>query len=203
MRPETGSNRLAKSKKMSIQLSLDGHTFSARALSDSFPGEEPVAVELLTPRTTLVPAELFDESRAEELLAACGKAAKVGERVVCSDRQAEVVAVMAADAAVLQQVAEKLGSRAHYTTPLLRVPEQPNHTVWICRMAGLLYIKVYEASLVLAEVLPVATESEIVYLFERLRAAFPLDKYRLQIGGEEQKRMAKLFDNHFREVVCE
>ena len=72
MKQATGSNTPQSINKVSIQLTLDGHSFSAPALSGEFPGDGPVEVELLTPRTTLVPEEFFDEACAGELLAAAG-----------------------------------------------------------------------------------------------------------------------------------
>ena len=75
MKQATGSNTPQSINKVSIQLTLDGHSFSAPALSGEFPGDGPVEVELLTPRTTLVPEEFFDEACAGELLAAAGMAA--------------------------------------------------------------------------------------------------------------------------------
>ena len=61
MKQATGSNTPQSINKVSIQLTLDGHSFSAPALSGEFPGDGPVEVELLTPRTMLVPEELFDK----------------------------------------------------------------------------------------------------------------------------------------------
>ena len=70
MKQATGSNTPQSINKVSIQLTLDGHSFSAPALSGEFPGDGPVEVELLTPRTMLVPEELFDKEHAGEVLAA-------------------------------------------------------------------------------------------------------------------------------------
>ena len=72
MKQATGSNTPQSINKVSIQLTLDGHSFSAPALSGEFPGDGPVEVELLTPRTTLVPEVFFDVACAGELLAAAG-----------------------------------------------------------------------------------------------------------------------------------
>ena len=63
MRQATGSNTPQLGNKVSIQLSLDGHSFSVPALSELPAGEAPVTVELLLPRTMLVPGELFDAER--------------------------------------------------------------------------------------------------------------------------------------------
>ena len=75
MKQATGSNTPQSINKVSIQLTLDGHSFSAPALSGEFPGDGPVEVELLTPLTMLVPEELFDKEHAGEVLAAAGMAA--------------------------------------------------------------------------------------------------------------------------------
>ena len=57
MKQVTGSNTPQATNKVSIQLTLDGHSFSAHGLDGEFPGEEPVEAELLTARTMLVPEE--------------------------------------------------------------------------------------------------------------------------------------------------
>ena len=72
MKQATGSKTPNPIHKVSIQLALDGHSFSTPLPAAA--GEEPVEVELLTPKTMLVPAELFDEERGAELLAANGMA---------------------------------------------------------------------------------------------------------------------------------
>ena len=128
MRQATGSNTPQSGNKVSIQLSLDGHSFSVPALSELPAGEAPVTVELLLPRTMLVPPT------AEE-------------SVVASDPEAEFVAVTAINREALRQVEEKLGDRIRYTTPLLREVQAGTPTVWAYRTAGLLYIKVYDGSL--------------------------------------------------------
>ena len=86
MKQATGSNTPQSINKVSIQLTLDGHSFSAPALSGEFPGDGPVEVELLTPRTMLVPEELFDKEHAGEVLAAAGMAARM-ERAAAECRR--------------------------------------------------------------------------------------------------------------------
>ena len=131
MKQATGSNTPQSINKVSIQLTLDGHSFSAPALSGEFPGDGPVEVELLTPRTMLVPEELFDKEHAGEVLAAAGMAALPGECPVWSAPQQNAVAVMAAAENALAAVHERLGGRARYTTPLLCVPQTSVPTVWM------------------------------------------------------------------------
>ncbi len=81
-------------------------------------------VELLLPRTMLVPAELFDEKHAAELLAANGMPPAADECVVCCGREEEYVAVAAINREMLRQIEEKLGDRARFTTPLLHTPRE-------------------------------------------------------------------------------
>ena len=85
MRQATGSNTPQSGNKVSIQLSLDGHSFSVAA-PPAFPAEaERIEAEVLTPRTMLVPVEYFAGERAAALLAANGMPALSGEETVCSN----------------------------------------------------------------------------------------------------------------------
>ena len=84
MKQVTGSNTPQATNKVSIQLTLDGHSFSAHGLDGEFPGEEPVEAELLTARTMLVPEEVLGTGDAGTLLAANGMAPAAEERAVCS-----------------------------------------------------------------------------------------------------------------------
>ena len=111
MRQATGSNTPQSGNKVSIQLSLDGHSFSVPALSELPAGEAPVTVELLLPGTMLVPGELFDAERGAEMLAANGMPPTAEESVVASDPEAEFVAVTAINREALRQVEEKLGRK--------------------------------------------------------------------------------------------
>ena len=195
MKQATGSNTPQSINKVSIQLTLDGHSFSAPALSGEFPGDGPVEVELLTPRTTLVPEE--------ELLAAAGMAALPGECPVWSAPQQNAVAVMAAAENALAAVHERLGGRARYTTPLLCVPQTSVPTVWMYYAAGLLYIKVYDGKLRFAEVVPAPDEADLLYMLERLGSEFRLRDYTLRIGSGDGRALKRKLGGYFRQIVCE
>lgn len=163
-----------------------------------------MTVELLLPRTMLVPADLFDTEKSAELLAANGMPPTAEECVVHSDPEAEFVALTAINREALRQVEDKLGGRARFTTPLLDTPANTVKTVWMSRRAGLLYIKVYNAGeLQLAEVLPAATETDVAYFFERLDSCFPLKGYELRIAGDAPKAARKLLGKRFKQVTCE
>ncbi len=85
----------------------------------------------------LVPAELFDEKHAAELLAANGMPPAADECAVCCGREEEYAAVAAINREILRQIEEKLGDRARFTTPLLHTPHDATKTVWMCRRAEL------------------------------------------------------------------
>lgn len=204
MKQVTGSNTLPAGNKVSIQLSLDGHSFSVPALSELPATGQRVEVELLLPRTMLVPAEFFDPERAGALLAANGTPPAADERAVGSDPRAEQIAVTAVNAEALRLIGEKLGDRAFFTTPLLHVPASTVKTVWMSRRAGLLYIKVYDdGSLQLAEAVPAATDTDVLYFLERLNGRFPLAEYKSIIAGDAPKETRKLLGKRFKETICE
>lgn len=204
MKQVTGSNTLPAGNKVSIQLSLDGHSFSVPALSDVPADGRRVEVELLLPRTMLVPAEFFDAERAAGLLAANGTPAAADECAVASDPEAGQVAVTAVNCEAMQLIVKKLGDRARFTTPLLHVPSSTVKTMWTSRRAGLLYIKVYDDGLLqLAEAVPAATDTDTLYFFDRLNGCFPLAEYKLIIAGDDPKAARKLLGKRFKEVTCE
>ena len=104
----------------------------------------------------------------------------------------------------LRLVREKLGDRARFTTPLLRTPRNAAKTVWMCRRAELLYIKVYDGgTLQLAEVVPAESDVDLVYFFERLGGVFALKEFELRIAGDNSKMARKLLGKRFKQTVCE
>lgn len=203
MRQETGSKVPQAANKVSIQLALDGHSFSVHGLDGQFPDDITVEVEVLTVRTMLVPKEVFASELACELLAANGMAAAGDQRAVYSDPQQEIVAVMAAPREAVRQVAGKLGERVRYTTPLLHTVEGNAPTVWMLLRGGLLYIKVWDGALRLAGVVPAPDEADVVYFTERLGTEFPLGEYVLRFAGDAGGTYAKLLKGYFKETTCE
>ena len=191
-------------KKVSIQLALDGHSFSIVGGQGILP-EATVKVEILTTRTLLVPEELFDSQQAATLLAADGKAPLSGETIVWSHPHNGVIAVMTAPSQALQQVHSYFDADTdvEYITPLLVDLRPSKPTFLLQSIAGYLYIKIYNAGLRLAEVLPTPTETDIRYVLERLDNTFPTRQYALRTAGKEAWRLAKLVSNRFRSVRCE
>ena len=134
MRQVTGSNSTSTDKKVSIQLRLDGHSFSrdillaeiaeksvARAGAEADAKEEDIVeVELLTAKTIMVPEECFEPDLAAKLLRMSG--------IICSNEELPVwsrpcdgaVAVMALSRVVAQVLNESFGACVEYSSPILR-----------------------------------------------------------------------------------
>ncbi len=82
MRRATGSNRTPQTaKRVSVQLTLDGHFFSESA-AEALRGAE--VVELLTAATLLVPRALYEPTAAAALFAAAGMPLAEGMCTVCA-----------------------------------------------------------------------------------------------------------------------
>lgn len=204
MKQVTGSKTSdSVNNKVSIQLSLDGHSFSLPEPKAEFPAGTPVEVELLTPKTMLVPAELSDREDDRVLLASNAVSVADDECVVSSAPGSSAVALMAVPSALTRDLAEHYGDRLHYTTPLLHEVKTEQPTVWMDRRGGLLYIKVYDPALQLAEVIPAADDADILYFIERLGTAFPLAEYVLCVAGDDAARLRRLLGKIFKESVCE
>lgn len=205
MRQVTGKTNLPESGyKVSIQQSLDGHSFSVPPLPEAADSGEVLEAEIHTAQTMLVPAEYFTTGGAAELLAAGGMPLQEDQCVVWSDPSAEVVALMALPRAVRERLARIPEGRIRYTTPLLTRPDIGGKGVWILRKEHLLYIKVYAESgaLCLAEVIPATEEADIRYFFERLAALFPLDEYTLYAAGDFPKNLRKEIGHLFKKTTC-
>lgn len=201
MKQETGSNSTSSANKVSIQLALDGHSFSAMDLNTDLSGD--VELEVITPRTLLVPTELFDTQNAPALLSAAGIPLAADESVIWSDPQAEVIAMMIIGAEALADVHRRFGDRAHFTAPLLRTLPITMPSVWMCWMPGVLYIKVYREGLQFAEAVSASTEADVLYFTQRLGVQFPLKEFQLRITGTNPKALRKVLGKRFKDSICE
>ena len=211
MRQVTGkTNPASAANQVSIQLALDGHSFSltrqpaARAMQadGAHPEELPavLTVEIVTPRTLLVPEALFAPAQAACLLAADGKAPWTGETTVWSEPADGVVAVMAVPEEALAQLS---AATCRYTTPLLPLLSPAAPTVQLLPVGPYLYIKCWHAGLQLAEVVPAPTEADLLYAMERIGQLFPAETCALRIAGPRARALAKLLKPLYPDTRCE
>lgn len=183
-------------QKMSIRLWSDGHSFPGeqfKTLREQV-GEGGVEIELLSPRTTLVPATCFTPEQAESLLSLAGQPCHDTETAVWSDAWDGVVAVMAIDRATLEQLPKSV----RFTSPLLALKSDSPQSVLLARYENLLYIKVWDRRLRLAEVIRVESEEDLLYYLTRLGEVLPLRNYSLEVAGEEPKSLRKLVKKYFK-----
>ena len=197
MRQETGSNQIFDNKKVSIQVKLGGRSFSADNITIA---EEIESVEFVidTPRVTLAPREEVTLNSASELLRIIGKPCRSSEQSVCSELQAEIVAVMAIESTALNTIVDRWGSRATFTTPLLDMRHCEESCLTIDLTDKVCYMRLFEKGLQCAEAFDIATAEDVLYLANEWLKS---DSTPIYIKGSAET--AKLLRKYFKQVICE
>ena len=197
MRQETGSNPYPNDKKVSIQVKLGGLSFSAKgiAVADDI---EQVEFVIDTPRVTLAPRTEVSLDTASELLRIVGKPCRSHECSVCSELQADIVAVIAIDTEALNAIMERWGSRASFTSPLLDMRHSEGECLTIDTTDKVCYLRLFNDGLQRAEAFDYATEEDILYYTTEW---LERNDYTIYIKGNTAA--AKLVRKYFKNVVCE
>lgn len=232
MRQVTGSNSTSTDKKVSIQLRLDGHSFSrdillaevaeksvARAGAEADAKEEGIVeVELLTAKTIMVPEECFEPDLAAKLLRMSG--------IICSDEELPVwsrpcdgaVAVMALNREVAQVLNESFGACVEYSSPILRqctVQSQGQEKgsgkiegvgpyLYIYSDGNVAYFKLYEgAKLRLCEVISLTGEDDMLCMVESIIRECSLAKPTIFVEGTSTDGVIKLLKQYHKVQKCE
>jgi hypothetical protein len=189
---------------MSIRLLLDGHNFSQA--SDSLRSADvrqagEVVVSIDSAKTVLVPAYLCEERVEEAYLRFGGVASQTGERVVCSEKQGEAVAIMAVDGAIVDYIEEELAGRTiRYTSPLLEMARGEKRAVNILLTSRNAYVVVWDKGLRYAEVFPDPTPDSLLYYLQVLGGEFRLKKFEIRIGGEGAGEIVAEVAEYFKNV---
>ena len=198
MRQETGSNPNSADKKVSIQVKLGGRSFSADNTIQA-EGVENVEFVIDTPRVTLAPREVVTLDNAAEILRLTGKPCHSNEQSVCSELQADIVAIIAIDAHALESIIAKWGSRASFSTPLLDMRHSDEECMTIDCTERVCYMRLFKGGLQRAEALDATTaEDALLYATEWLGEGSATTIY---IKG--CKAAAKLLKKYFKRVICE
>ena len=198
MRQETGSNPNSADKKVSIQVKLGGRSFSADNTIQA-EGVENVEFVIDTPRVTLAPREVVTLDNAAEILRLTGKPCHSNEQSVCSELQADIVAIIAIDAHALESIIAKWGSRASFSTPLLDMRHSDEACLTIDCTERVCYMRLFKGGLQRAEALDATTaEDALLYATEWLGEGSTTTIY---IKG--CKAAAKLLKKYFKRVICE
>jgi hypothetical protein len=187
---------------MSIRLMLDGHNFSQAShmlRSSDMERCSEVVVSLDTAGTVLVPAYLCEEGVEETYLRFSGVAPESTERIVCSEKHGDVVAIMAVNGEILGLIEEELGGRTiRYTSPLLEIAcgERRNINVFLTRQNA--YIAVWDKGLRYAEVLPDPSPDSVLYYLQTLGSDFRLKKFDISISGERAGEVVASVSDYFK-----
>ena len=197
MRQETGSNPISTNKKVSIQVKLGGRSFSAHDIKIAEDVEQ-IEFVINTPRTTLAPREEVSLDTASELLRLAGKACHHNEQSVCSELQADIVAIMAIDNSALSAIVEKWGSKASFSSPLLDMRHSDEACLTIDASEGVCYMRLFENGLQRAEALEATTAEDILYFATEWAESGLTPIY---IKGS--KAAAKLLRKYYKRVICE
>lgn len=201
MKPETGNNLSAPKNDVSIQLKLGGHSFSTASLP-SEPTDADITFIVETHKVTLVPKQAFDESSAGDYLSAVGLPCAENETPVCSEMQADMIAVMAINRTALSEIIAEFGNRARFTSPLLCSDHGGKRNISIRITDGVAYYRAFDNGLQAAEAIKTVSDDDILYYTVRIAEALDFGKESV-IYIKGGKSAAKLVKRYFKNVICE
>ena len=204
MKQETGNNTTAPNKDVSIQVNLGGHSFSASDLPASIlEGSDDVMFVIDTHKATLVPRCAFEEALSAQYLAVVGLACDESETTVCSEMQADTIAVMAIARNALRDILAALGTRAKFTSPLLDERHNSGCNIAVCVTDGVAYFRVFnDNALRLAEAVQVKSADDVLFYALQFAKATGLNADTpIYIKGAAQ--YGKLLKHYFKHVLCE
>jgi len=187
---------------VSIRLVSGGHSFSQ--VPDSvLAAERPVGVEVLSVKTTLVPAEYFVAGHEADYLALAGLACAPDETAVATSYEGETIAVMAIARKAYDILSAAFGTDIEYLSPLAaQCPVECKDAIWAHGDGSVLYIKVYGGGAMrFAETAYAADVQETAYYLSRVADAFP-DIRRTILTGEAAAARKYIGDN-IENIVCE
>ena len=193
-------SKFTKQDKVSIRLESGGHSFSEAELTEAVASGKGVEVVVITPRTTLMPTEAAISP--EEALRAAGIVPQMGECVVQSESVDGRVAVMVVDAEQHHRLAEMLGERLAYASPLCDVDiEREGVSMMLCGKTLYMHI-VADGVLRFAEALIAENDADILYYLERCNEVYLIYNKTAYINGD-YRRVKPLAERVFKSVVCE
>ena len=188
--------------KVSIRLMSGGHSFSAAEISRGVKSDDgSFVVELVTPKTTLVPQEAFSEEVAAEYLAMMGLAPSLLEVVVFSPVVDGRVAVMAINRECFAHLSLTYGDAVTFVSPLI-LGSAPEEGVLLELLGDVLYVRIYKGGLLFAEALEVRNDEDLLYAVTRINEVYHIYNMRVRAKGDVD-RLKKPFKNLFTDLVCE
>lgn len=184
-------------KMVSIRLT-GGHSFS-------IPTAEKVdVVELLTEHTLLVPEQFYAAEGVRAAFAASGMAIDNEMQIIPIRTDKGMMALVALTTDEHEALKRTYGEEVRYTTPLLSLVGNIEPTIWICDTGDLIYIKVYDPKLQMAEVVPIEDEADRDYLLARLTQSCDPNRYTVRLNlRTNDKSILRQYKNYFKRLQCE
>ena len=192
---------------MCMPLCLEGHIFGKHRLKPSANGVGFVFT-LVTRKSTLVPAEVFDEPLAAEYLAAAGLMCSEEECAVWSEPHDGMVAVMAIRHDVQEKLAENFNRPVFFTSPLLDGRHDGEGALALQIGNGAGYFRYADADgLQLAECVAIDTDDDVLYyttqIFRHLNLSADTIIYIGRADDGDVSGAAALLQRYFKRVICE
>ena len=184
-------------KMVSIRLT-GGHSFSVPT------AEKVDVVELLTDHTLLVPEQFYAAEGVSAAFAASGMAIDNEMQIIPIRTDKGMMALVALTADEHEALKRAYGDEVRYTTPLLSPVGNIEPTIWICDTGDLIYIKVYDPKLQMAEVVPVEDAADRDYLLARLTQSCDPNRYTVRLNlRTNDKSILRQYKNYFKRLQCE
>ena len=184
-------------KMVSIRLT-GGHSFSVPT------AEKVDVVELLTDHTLLVPEQFYAAEGVRAAFAASGMAIDNEMQIIPIRTDKGMMALVALTADEHEALKRAYGDEVRYTTPLLSPVGNIEPTIWICDTGDLIYIKVYDPKLQMAEVVPIEDAADRDYLLARLTQSCDPNRYTVRLNlRTNDKSILRQYKNYFKRLQCE
>jgi hypothetical protein len=179
-----------------------GHSFSVSELgAEVCTASHQVEVVVLTPKTTLVPAELFDKAHAADYLIEMGLSPAADECAVYSAAVNGAIAVMAINKQCCKELNETIAAGVTFTSPLL-VGSNIEKGSAIHLEGEVLYVSLYDGGLRFAEAFECKTDADVLYYVAKVEEVYGIYNMYARAKGDV-KRLQKLLKPIFKNLVCE
>ena len=184
-------------KMVSIRLT-GGHSFSVPTV------EKVDVVELLTNHTLLVPEQFYAAEGVRAAFAASGMTLDSEMEIIPIRTDKGMMALVALTTDEHEALKRAYGEEVRYTTPLLSPVGNIEPTIWLCDTGDLIYIKVYDPKLQMAEVVPVEDAADRDYLLARLTQSCDPNRYTVRLNlRTNDKSILRQYKNYFKRLQCE
>jgi hypothetical protein len=183
---------------VSIQVKLGGRSFSAYNIPVAGKNDT-VKFVIDTPRVTLAPQGEFSPNFASEILRLAGKSCLANEQCVCSDLQADVIAIMAIDKNAFASIMEQCGGRALFSSPLLDMCHSEERCLAIDTSDEVCYIRHFDNGLQRAEALEYSTPEDILFFATKWLGESKDTPIYIKSNRETESLLRK----YYKLVICE